>query len=492
MKQILRGKLEEAFSSAFPLVLIVLIAGIILVPMPSGTVLMFIIGTGLLILGMGLFSLGVDLAMLPMGEGMGRQLSKSKKIVLVLVITFIMGLIITIAEPDLQVLSKLVSTSIPPRVLIFIVSIGIGFTLVTAVLRNLFKIPIGYLLIVLYGIIFLLVFLAQKPFIPIAFEAGAVTTGPIIVPFILAMGVGLASIRKGKDSKEANFGLVALCTLGPVLSILILSLFYKPSGAEWDTFVFPNADTFQDAVRPFVIESPEYIIEVLIAMTAIVFCFVILQVVSKLYKKNELVRITGGFFITLAGLVCFLVGANVGFVPVGHLLGSQLANSTFKWILVPLGLIIGFYIVKAEPAVHVLKREVEDITGGAINQKALLHAIAIGMAGAMGLTVVRIFLGIPIIYFLLPGYVFSLVMFFFVPKIFTAIAFDSGGVCSGPMSTTFLLPLTMGICESTGQDQMIFGFGIVAMVAITPVVVIQIMGLLYKRKVKKGLAIKLD
>jgi hypothetical protein len=494
MTQILKGKLEDAFKSACPIAIIVLLISVFLVPpMPAGTVLLFIIGTGLLILGMGLFSLGVDMALMPMGEGVGIQLSKSKKIVIVLIITFLMGMIITVAEPSLQVLARLVSQSIPPNVLVTTVSIGIGFILVVAVLRNLFKIPIGILLIIIYTIVLTLTFFVPSNFIPIAFEAGAVTTGPIIVPFILAMGVGLASIRKDKDSsKEGNFGLVALCTIGPVLMVLILAFFYRPTEVVWESLVIPEAITFREAILPFVIEVPTYVIQVSTAIGAIILCFIVLQIVSRLYEKSELIRIGGGFFITLAGLVSFLVGANVGFVPGGHLLGSKLASSPFSLLLIPLGLILGFYLVTAEPAVHVLKRQVEDITGGAITQKALLNGIAIGMAFATGLTVVRILFGIPIIYLLLPGYVFALSMYFFVPKTFTAIAFDSGGVCSGPMSTTFLLPFTMGISESIGRDQMMFGFGMVVMVAVTPVVVIQIMGLLYNRKVKKGLAVKLE
>jgi hypothetical protein len=350
---------------------------------------------------------------------------------------------------------------------------------------------LGIILIIFYGIAFMLVIFANASFIPIAFESGAVTTGPIVVPFVLAVGVGLGTMRK-KVTQEGKFGLVALSTLGPVISILILSLFYRPTGVDWEPLAIPNAATSRDAVLPFLKDMPQYFIEVFTAMVAIVMCFLVLQLVSRRYKKSDFARIAAGFFITLAGLVCFLVGANVGFVPVGHLLGSQMASSSLKWGLLPLGLVIGFFIATAEPAVHVLKRQVETLTNGAITQEMLIRGIAIGMAGAMTFTVLRILLGIPIIYFLLPGYIFSLVMYFFVPKTFTAIAFDSGGVCSGPMSTTFLLPLTMGICESVGGDPMAFGFGIVVFVAMIPVIVIQIMGFMYSLKVKKGLAEKMD
>jgi hypothetical protein len=306
------------------------------------------------------------------------------------------------------------------------------------------------------------------------------------VPFSLAMGVGVASIRSDKNSQDDSFGLVALCSIGPILAVLILGAIHNPTGADVESHTVPNVATSRDVVESFAFQLPHYAKDVLLAMGAIVVFFLIFQLVSRRYKKHQIARIAIGFLYTFIGLVVFLTGVSVGFIPVGHLLGLSLASSSFKWILVPLGMLIGYFIVSAEPAVHVLNKQVEDISAGAISQKVMKRGLSIGMSAALGITMVRILLGIPILYILIPGYAFALILTFFVPKIFTGIAFDSGGVCSGPMTSTFLLPLAMGTCEGAGGDLMRDAFGIVAMVAMAPLIVIQLMGLIYGSKMKSS------
>jgi len=251
--------------------------------------------------------------------------------------------------------------------------------------------------------------------------------------------------------------------------------------------VSPIADvkTSREVVERFAFELPHYTKEVVQSLGSIVVFFIIFQVISRRYKRHQLGRILIGFVYTFIGLVVFLTGVNVGFIPVGQLLGQQLAASPLKWILVPLGLIIGYFIVAAEPAVHVLNKQVEEISSGAIPQKLMNQGLSIGMAFALGITMVRILLGIPLMYILIPGYAFAIILTFFVPSMFTGIAFDSGGVCSGPMTSTFLLPLAMGVCEGIGGDLMTDAFGIVSMVAMTPLIIIQSMGLIYKMKQRK-------
>ncbi|MDR1948271.1 MAG: DUF1538 domain-containing protein, partial [Spirochaetaceae bacterium] len=451
MNKILKEKIMEAFSSVLPITVIVLIASVVLVPMPAGTILMFLVGAALLIIGMGFFTLGADMAMMPMGEGIGIQLTKTSNLLLVLFVSFVMGLIVTIAEPDLQVLARQVP-SIPPLQLILTVALGVGLFLVLAILRILLKVRLSILLIICYALVFIVVFFSPNNFIPVAFDSGGVTTGPITVPFILAMGVGVASIRSDKDSQDDSFGLVALCSVGPILAVLLLGIFYRPTGAEVETNRVPLVATSRDVIESFARELPHYLEDVLIALAAIVLFFVIFQIISRRYKRHQIVRIAVGFVYTLIGLVVFLTGVNVGFIPVGHLLGSELAASPFKWILVPLGMLIGYFIVAAEPAVHVLNKQVEDVSSGAITQKVMQRGLSIGMAIALAITMIRILTGISIMWILIPGYSFALILTFFVPKIFTGIAFDSGGVCSGPMTSTFLLPLAMGVCEGTGGD----------------------------------------
>jgi hypothetical protein len=485
MNKVLKEKIAEAFSSVLPITVIVLIVSVALAPMPSGTILVFLAGAALLIIGMGFFTLGADMAMMPMGEGIGVELTKSSKLFLIVSVTLIIGFIISVAEPDLQVLGRQ-TPSIPAVILITTVSVGVGIFLVFAVLRPLLKIPFSVLLVILYVITFGAAYFAPAAFIPVAFDSGGVTTGPITVPFILAMGVGVASIRSDKHSQEDSFGLVALCSVGPILAVLLLGIFYKPGTVEPESYVFQDAATSRDVFKNFVFEMPHFLRDVLMALGAIVFCFIVFQFFTRRYHRHQLVRISMGFLYTLIGLLLFLTGVNVGFIPVGHLLGSQLAASPFRWVLIPLSVVIGYFIVDAEPAVHVLNRQVEEISSGAITAKMMNRGLSIGMAIALAITMTRILLGIPIMWILIPGYAFALILTFFVPRIFTAIAFDSGGVCSGPMSSTFLLPFAMGTCEGVGGNTMIDAFGIVAMVAMTPLIIIQLMGLLYQLKSNKA------
>jgi hypothetical protein len=304
------------------------------------------------------------------------------------------------------------------------------------------------------------------------------------VPFILSMGVGVASIRGDKHSQDDSFGLVALCSVGPILAVLLLGIFFNPHGANVTSIVVPAVATSRDVVEQFALELPHYSKDVLFAMGAIVVFFLFFQIFSRRYKRHQLARIGVGFLYTFIGLALFLTGVSVGFIPVGHALGFMVASGSFKWVLVPLGALIGFFIVAAEPAVHVLNKQVEEITSGAIPQKMMKRGLAIGMSIALAFTMLRILLGIPLIWILIPGYAFAIILTFFVPPIFTGIAFDSGGVCSGPMTSTFLLPLAMGVCDGVKGDLMNDAFGIVAMVAMTPLIIIQIMGLLYVFKTR--------
>jgi len=492
MNRILKEKIKEAFSSVLPITVIVLVISVV-APMPSGTILMFLAGAALLIVGMGFFMLGAEMSMMPMGEGVGVELTKSSKLLLIVPVVFVIGFIISIAEPDLHILGK--QTPIPAWMLISTISVGVGLFLVIALLRILFKVPLSILLLVFYFIVFAIAMLAPdtiKPFIPVGFDSGGVTTGPITVPFILALGVGAASLRGDKNSQDDSFGLVAMCSVGPIIAVLLLGVFYKTGSANVHPFIVPEAVTSRDVARHFFYQFPVYFKEVSIALGAVVICFIVFQLITRRFHRHHVGRIAVGFVYTLVGLVLFLTGVNAGFFSEGRLLGRVLAASQYKWVLVPLGTLVGYFIVAAEPAVHVLNKQVEEISEGAITQKMMMRGLAIGMAIALTITMIRILLRIPIMYILIPGYVIALGLTFFVPKIFTGIAFDSGGVCSGPMTSTFLLPLAMGTCEGSGGDMMIDAFGIVAMVAMTPLVIIQLMGLIYSLKQKEASAAEIE
>jgi hypothetical protein len=492
MNRILKEKIMEAFSSVLPITVIVLVISMV-APMPSETILMFLAGAALLVVGMGLFMLGADMAMMPMGEGIGIELTKSSKLPLLVPVVFIIGFIISIAEPDLHILGK--QTPIPAWILISTISVGVGLFLVIALLRILFKVPLSILLLVFYFIVFAIAFLAPdtiRPFIPVGFDSGGVTTGPITVPFILALGVGAASLRGDKNSQGDSFGLVAMCSVGPIIAVLLLGVFYKTSGANVEPLAVLDVHTSRDVAKHFLYQFPVYFKEVSMALGAVIICFLVFQLITRRFHLHHIGRIAVGFVYTLVGLVLFLTGVNAGFFSEGRLLGYWLASSQYKWVLVPLGTLVGYFIVAAEPAVHVLNKQVEEISEGAISQKMMMRGLAIGMAAALTITMIRILLRIPIMYILIPGYAISLGLTFFVPKIFTGIAFDSGGVCSGPMTSTFLLPLAMGTCEGSGGDMMIDAFGIVAMVAMTPLIIIQVMGLIYSLKQKQASAAEIE
>ncbi len=480
----LREKTMESLSAVLPITGIVLFISIFLVPMEVGTVMLFLVGALMLILGMGFFQLGAEMAMTPIGEGIGHQISKTKRIWIMVLIGFLMGTIITISEPDLQVLAQQVP-SIPNMTLILTVAVGVGIFLALAVIRIKFRIELSRLLIILYIALIGLSFLVPGDFLAVAFDSGGVTTGPMTVPFIMALGVGLASARSDKDSASDSFGLVALSSVGPILAVLILGCFFKPTDAAYSMGAVPEVFTTRDVVSLFAYEIPAFAGEVMVSLLPIAAVFLLFQLITRRYQKREIKRILMGMLYTYVGLVLFLCGVNVGFAPVGTFLGEELASLSYNWVIIPIGMLIGYYIVKAEPAIQVLNRQVESITDGAISVKAMNRCMSIGVAISIGLALTRVLLHIPIYWIIIPGYIIALVMSLFVPKIFVGIAFDSGGVASGPMTSTFLLPLSLGTCSAVGGDLMRDAFGVVALVALTPLIAIQIMGLAYKLKTGK-------
>ena len=485
MNKKLKLKIHESLSAVIPITLIVLALGMTVVPMELSTLMLFLAGAALLILGMGFFTLGADMAMMPIGEQVGTQLTRSKRLWLIVAACFVIGVIITVAEPDLQVLARQ-TPAVPDRVLIFTVAAGVGFFLVVSFLRILFGWNLSWLLIGFYIVVFALAAFVPDAFLAVAFDSGGVTTGPITVPFIMALGLGLTAVRGDKNAESDSFGLVALCSIGPILSVLILGMIYNPEGAGYTPLSIPDIASTRELWLEFGHALPDYAKEVLLALAPILAFFVVFQVFFLKLRRKALVKILVGMLYTLVGLTLFLTGVNVGFMPAGNYIGKQLAELPYNWVLVPLGMLIGYYIVKAEPAVLVLNKQVEEITGGAISQKVMMAGLSIGMSVSLGLSMVRVLTGVSLLWFLVPGYALALGLSFLVPKIFTAIAFDSGGVASGPLTATFLLPFAMGACEAVGGNILTDAFGIVAMVAMTPLITIQIIGLVYQFKTRRA------
>ncbi len=487
VKTRLYSKLREGVASVLPIALIVMLLCFFVTPIPTDLMLAFVIGTVMLILGLGLFTYGAEASMTPMGNYIGAKLTKSRKLLLILSVSFLLGVIITIAEPDLQVLANNVP-HINSTVLVLSVSVGVGFFLLLCMLRILLGIQLRWLLLFFYAVVFLLAGLSDADFLSVAFDSGGVTTGPMTVPFIMALGVGVASIRSDKNAESDSFGLVALCSVGPILSVLVLGFLYEGESSEIAASV---ADTYLNTVElggAYLHAIPEYMAEVAVALAPIVVFFFLFQIFFLKLRQLPLLRIVAGLLFTYVGLVLFLTGVNVGFSSVGVVLGSQLAQGWTRWLLVPIAMVMGWFIVEAEPAVHVLTKQVEEISAGAVSEKAMHISLSIAIAGAMGLAMVRILTGLHIFWLLIPGYLVSLALTFFVPPIFTAIAFDSGGVASGPMTATFMLPFAMGVCEAVGGNILTDAFGLVSLVAMMPLITIQIMGAVYVIKSRRAVA----
>ena len=481
-KQVLLEKLKEAAASVLPISLIVLTICFVLVPVDTGLMLSFVLATAMLILGMGLFTLGAEMSMSKIGNYMGAKLTKSRRLGLILIVSFLLGVAITVAEPDLQVLAANVP-EIDKTVLILTVSVGVGIFLMLCMVRILFGISLRLLLIVFYVLVFLAAFLSDQGILAVAFDSGGVTTGPMTVPFIMALGVGVASIRSDENAKADSFGLVGLCSIGPIASVLLLGAIYKTQPAQAESETAAAITNTVALGRDYLHAFPEYLKEVTLALLPIVVFFLIFQIVS---LRLRFLRVMVGILYTYAGLVLFLTGVNVGFSPVGYALGAALTEGWKLWLLIPLAMLMGWFIINAEPAVHILNRQVEDLSAGAISARAMGMSLSIAVSAAGGLAMLRVITGVSIMYFLVPGYFIALALSFFVPRTFTAIAFDSGGVASGPLTATFMLPFAMGACEALGGNVMTDAFGLVALVAMMPLITVQVMGAIYVIKSRRA------
>lgn len=483
-KRILMEKLREAAASVLPITAIVAAMCFILVPVDTGLMLSFLIGSAMLILGMGLFTLGAEMSMSRIGNHIGAKMTKSRKLWLILLLSFLLGAAITMAEPDLQVLAANVP-DIDSTVLILTVSVGVGLFLMLCMARILFSISLRLLLILFYALVIIAAFLTDPNMLSVAFDAGGVTTGPMTVPFIMALGVGVASIRSDENAKADSFGLVALCSIGPILSVMLLGAIYDSDPAEASQTVIGSIRTTVELGTDYIRAFPEYMLEVAVALLPIFVFFLLFQLISLKLRRLPFMRILFGIAYTYVGLVLFLTGVNVGFSPLGYVLGQELIQGRLVFLLIPLAMLMGWFIINAEPAVHILNKQVEELSAGAISARAMGLSLSVAVSAAGGLAMVRVVTGISILYFLVPGYVIALALSFFVPRTFTAIAFDSGGVASGPLTATFMLPFAMGACGAVGGNVMTDAFGLVALVAMMPLITVQVMGAIYVFKSRR-------
>ena len=478
MQKALLLKLKEALSSVLPVGVIVLILSLTpLVTLSGREMTVFCVSAALLIAGIALFNLGADLSMTPMGQFIGEGLTKSKKASILLIVSFFMGLLITVAEPDLSVLADQVSSLMNGTMLIVTVGLGVGLFLLVAVLKIVSRADLTSLLLFFYLVLFTLATVllgeGKGSLLPLSFDSGGVTTGPITVPFIMALGVGIALTVGGRHANENSFGLIALCSIGPIIAVMALSIFSQGT-LSYTLPDYSMESVLEEGVWHHVLETMGDVGKSLLLIVAF---FLLLQFTILKLPKRMLAKIAIGILLTFLGLVVFLTSVVVGFMPIGFKIGTQLAGYN-ETLLIVVSFILGFVVVLAEPAVHVLNQQVEEITNGQVTRRQMMAALSIGVGISIGLSIIRIIFRFSLLYYLIPGYLLSLGLSFFVPKLYTAIAFDSGGVASGPLTSSFILPMSIGACVAlhSQADVLSLAFGIVAMVAMTPLITIQTLG----------------
>lgn len=485
-------KMKEACVSVLPIIAFILILNFTpLVNLSWAEVGAFLLASALIILGIALFNMGADISMTPMGKSVGKGLTKKRKLGLLLGVSFVIGLLITVAEPDLSVLASQVSEIMSGTVLIIVVGVGVATFLMLAIIKMICKKQLSMFLMFFYLLLFaltaLVVINGNADFLPLAFDSGGVTTGPITVPFIMALGIGVASSLSSKDAKENSFGLVALCSVGAVVGVMLLGIFVD-GGMTYTLGDYSLPDNIFLSLLKGMWTSVK---EVGLSLGLIIIFFLICQFTFLKLPKQQLAKLGVGMIFTFLGLVIFLSAVNTIYISIGFKIGSDIAQCN-KYLLIPVGLIIGCIVVLAEPAIHVLNKEVESTTNRTITKKSMLIGLTIGVGLSIALSMIRIIFDFSILYYLVPGYIISLGLSFFVPSIYTAVAFDSGGVASGPLTSSFILPLAIGACSVIGGESAILSnaFGVVAMVAMTPLITIQILGFsaLMKKKINRNIA----
>ena len=480
---LIKDKLKESLSSVLPIALIVIALSITIVPISTGDMFLFLVGIVCLVFGMSLFTAGAEMSMQHLGSKIGSTVGSSRNIWIIAFVSFIIGILVTISEPDLVILAQQVSRNDQTMqwLLILTVSVGVGVFLAIAVMRIVFGWNLTAIMIAFYAVAFTLGFFVDESFLPLAFDSGGVTTGPMTVPFIMSIGAGVSMAKLTGDDRNDSFGITGLCSIGPIIAVLVLGILAKVEGGDSTVEKLPIVNT-KEGVDEFIHGFAEHIVGVLVALAPIIVFAVLFQLTTRAFNKAQLIKLSVGILYVLIGLAIFLTGANVGFVPTGATIGESLANIGGGWLLIPVSMLLGYFIVKAEPSVYVLNKLVETMSAGAISGKTTGLGLSIGVSVALGLAALRILTGINILWFLIPGYIIALTLSFFVPKIFVGISFDSGGVASGIMMSAFVLPLCKGACDVLGGNIMTDAFGCVAFVAMAPIIAIQICGFAYKLK----------
>jgi len=480
-------KLKNSFLAVIPVVAVVFILHFTKASTLSGSeIAVFSISSVLIIIGMCLFNIGAESSMQQMGQLIGSSVTKRRNIVTLIIIFFLFGLFVTLAEPDLSVLAEQALPNIGKRLFLMIsIGIGVGIFLVVGALRILFQRSLKIWLLAFYGLMFALCCLVDYVHIPLSLDSGGVTTGPITVPFILSLGLGIATSRGGNKSDADSFGIVAFSSIGPILVVLILSIFMRDVSTSYDVSTIASSAITNKIARPFInslIGLNGTLFKVTVSTLPIIIYFIIYDLIFLKLSYRKLGGLIIGVLFVYVGLVLFLTAVEAGFLPIGHKLGMNIAQIN-TGTLVLVGACLGLTAVLAEPAVHVLTNQVESISEGSINRYAVFVALAAGNALAIALAMLRVKLGFSLMYIIVPGYALAFFISFLVPDIYSAISFDAGGVVSGPMNSTFILPFAIGACYAINGPEvastaiMTDAFGTIGIVALMPLLMIQILGL---------------
>ena len=483
----LTSKIEESVISVVPVMLIVLLLHFTIAPLPEGQLLLFIVGGVMVIVGLGVFLMGADLGMVPFGQKVGSVMAHKRSVPLILVASFTIGFAITIAEPDVQVLAEQVH-GIAPAVdkgrLLIMIATGVGLFLVVGTMRSVLHWPLRWLLIFFYALVFIFCGFVDEGFVGVAFDSGGATTGPITVPFIMAMGLGVAAATRKKEGEDNSFGLVGLASIGPIAAVAFMGFI---SDIKLSSGEYVGAPYEVMSVMTRIMELlPHVAEEIAMALLPLLLIFLVFQAALLRLPSQQVKRMLTGLVYAYIGLVIFMLGVKSGFMIAGESLGMTLGAMADGKALIPVGIVLGAVVVCAEPAVWVLTQQVEEVSGGHIKRSIMLIALSLSVAVAVGLGMTRVVFGFSLWWYLIPGYLLALGMTKFCPPLFTGIAFDSGGVASGPMSTTFVLSLTLGGALASGGNPATDGFGMIAMIAMAPLITIQIVGLIFKQKERQA------
>lgn len=479
MKKLLIEKFKDSFKATLPLTVVIVIV-LVFFQVETTTIFTFLFGALMLMIGLSLFSIGVESSMMNLARDIGTFIVKKKNLVFFIMVAFLLGFLITIAEPSVLVLGKQFKSTVPLTIMVLTIAFGSALFAVISLLRIVLKVPLKYLILIIFGTLFLVAYFIPIDFFPVAFDAGGFSTGPMAVPFLLALGFGIVSTQ-ANSTNEDSFGLLGITSIGPIFAVLILGLFYKNP-----TFTADVAGSNEIALILL-----DNMINVSFAIVPFIIFFIVFQISAFKYPKAHVKAIFIGFVLIYIGLVIFLSGAALGFMKIGPFLGEKVASMEKDWYLILFGALFSMVIVVAEPSVIVLVEQVEEVTDGVISKKIMLPTIVIGVTTMIALAMSRIVFKISIVWFILPIYVIVIVLSFFVPKMFTGIALDSGAAVSGALASTFLIPFAIGAGNYLynglpNQTSLILqnAFGVMAFLVMAPLLTIQILGLIYKYRTK--------